>query len=479
MPNGTELNNYITNKINSLIKLNNSGVTIANMSEIINTITDIYKRIYGSDIDISTASADGQYSLAISLLINNILQLVYHMYSSLNPSQATGRILDILCSYSNIQRIGLSQSTAQLWLKNISNTEQTPTSLQFKDVNGNYWTWKNPVNITNKPIFTWKPNEILLITDVTCDEFGPIIALGTNKPYESEFAAGGDINSTIDYGTFLVYQQTDADIGNTEESDESLRARRTQSLGNKSTSILSGLRGSLLNVSGVKDCWIYNNITGAKVTLSDGEAVENHDIYICLRYDDSIILEHTDTTVDKDPIGQVVGNLIYNKLTPGVRTSSYSSLAPTGYSDVLYIQKTEELEYAVYWKVCIPEVPNVRITFACSSEYPLPNTPATAHNAQTDLEKQIVSYLQNYFDSVKIGQTMTSFDIISNMNKANYRTENTGVAFFVTDVKMGEKNESTYLAQLTYFKSSSSNYKFEYDISDLNKPICTLTIAEA
>ena len=61
-------------------------------------------------------------------------------------------------------------------------------------------------------------------------------------------------------------------------------------------------------------------------------------------------------------------------------------------------------------------LPNVKITFACSSEYPLPNTPATSHNAQTDLEKEIVLYLQNYFDNVKIGQTMTYFDIISNMN---------------------------------------------------------------
>lgn len=100
--------------VNDLINITQGGIQIARFDEIRDTLIRSMRNIYGTDIDISPASADGQWVNEISLIINNCLQVIKHAYDMLDPASATGKYLDVLCSYNNIQRILPTKSVAQI-----------------------------------------------------------------------------------------------------------------------------------------------------------------------------------------------------------------------------------------------------------------------------------------------------------------------------------------------------------------------------
>ena len=65
----------MANNINiaNLIQYTAVGVRVATFAEIRNAVIERYKSVYGSDIDLSTATADGVFVNDLSLIISNIL----------------------------------------------------------------------------------------------------------------------------------------------------------------------------------------------------------------------------------------------------------------------------------------------------------------------------------------------------------------------------------------------------------------------
>ena len=82
--------------ITDFIKITSAGVKIADYVQVRAALIKRYRSIYGSDIDVSTASADGIYITNLALIINNILQSVKTMYSNLDVNTANGVYLDHL-----------------------------------------------------------------------------------------------------------------------------------------------------------------------------------------------------------------------------------------------------------------------------------------------------------------------------------------------------------------------------------------------
>ena len=88
----------------SLITITNAGFEVASYPEIREALVQRMKEIYGSDIDVSTGSADGIWIESLSLVINNILQSFLQLNANLNPDTATGIYLDVLSSLTNVIR---------------------------------------------------------------------------------------------------------------------------------------------------------------------------------------------------------------------------------------------------------------------------------------------------------------------------------------------------------------------------------------
>lgn len=330
-----------------LIQFTNGTLQLGSFVQIRNALIKRMKEIYGNDIDISPASADGQYINSIALLFNNIFQTIKKGNDSIDPTIATGQYLDTLCSFNNIFRIEPTNSIAQLYIYNHTGAPYTTNYLTFIDKNNTLWIWDNGgVDITI-PVPTEK-EPCFLLTNVKCEQLGSISAPGANAffkydpinekwdktgsddPHSQTWDRGdlyndSDMNGTIyqciDDNGLWVWQYSNVELGENRETDEGLRSRRYQMLGNNSVTVLEGLKGNLLNINGIKDVYIFNNQAGGDGTvvlniangfkyIADETSLKGHSIYITIRYKEGVVIEDS-----------VIGKLIYDKLTPGISTS--------------------------------------------------------------------------------------------------------------------------------------------------------------
>ena len=140
-----------------LIKFTENTVERASFQQIQESLGNKMKEIYGNDIDLTSTTADGQWIMARSLIIDKMFEVITNLQQSLSPTTARGTFLDIVCAFNNVFRKKQSYSTVQCYVrptnKNIINayekTEGGKTWQEIKciDNNSNIWTWKEYQNV--------------------------------------------------------------------------------------------------------------------------------------------------------------------------------------------------------------------------------------------------------------------------------------------------------------------------------------------
>ena len=323
-----------TTDIKDFVKFDASGVNVASFTEIRSALIEKYKEAYGSDIDLSTSSADGVFVNNISLIMNNILQTMLTLYSNLDVENATGKYLDTLCNLSNITRKDATSSSVSLQITNIgSDTLSNINRLTFLDKSGVAWIYATDESIS---IARNETKEISAI----CEQTGPVEA------------PVGFISAIVQNYPLQIVQKANAIVGRDVETDDELRARRSKALGGNSSTILESLIGSLINVSGIDDVHIYNNNTSSGYTTKDSTEIEPHSIYCVLRIDEAVSVSD-----------ETIGNIIHNKLTPGIRTQEVGETAIENNNGInksyTFVEKAfntaiSESAQTIYWKQAIP-----------------------------------------------------------------------------------------------------------------------------
>ena len=464
----------------NLIQFSNGTLQLASFVQIRNALIQRMKDIYGNDIDVSAASADGQYINSIALLINNIFQSIRQSYNSLDPAVATGQYLDTLCSFNNIFRIAASGSTTSLYVYNHTNTAIDITQLLFVDKNNNLWMWDN-----GGFAITIQPQEYAPIEEVTCTEFGAINAPGAGCYYKkdsnSQWVETQDIDEMdwSDPGLFVdpirsgtlyqcvndnglyVWQYADAAEGNVEETDEALRSRRYQMLGNNSVTILEGLKGNLLNIFGVKDVHIFNNLSSTSVPLSgstyqplsDLTTVLGHSIYVAIRYQENV-----------EVLPSSIGKVIYDKLTPGIATTPIDNNTLYGQDGHLDIPRTDQFTDTISWKICTDKHPTLTINFFANTNYNFPES-----GSYSEIEQRIIDNIKKYTDEVAIDDYLTIPNILTVMQQADI-LKNGMSTFFAQSGHIGsDPDAQKEPAELAYFKYTT--FTFTYTLDGNNKPM--------
>lgn len=344
-----------------LITFNSNGVVIADYQQVRATLVEQFKNIYGSDIDLSTSSADGIYIETLSLIINNILQTVKSMYANLDTRTATGQFLDMLCALTNVMRKPATKSTVYVTVEGLSANESflVGNQLVLLDKNGTTWTCE--------PFTADENGEATVL--VKCDEFGPVRA------------EVGWLYTTVQMlAGVTITMQSEAIPGTWKESDAQLRARRDSVLSMRSTSVLEGIVSSLLNVSGILDVQIYNNDTLATITAKDGTSIPKNAIYIALRKNPNIAIANS-----------VLGSIIYEKKTPGVHTTETTSLT-NGVVKSYNYPTALSISQEVTWKECTPITPTIRIEVTAKNYFV---SGASANSTGNVIAKKVMDYLNN------------------------------------------------------------------------------------
>jgi len=357
-----------------LITFNANGIVVANYQQVRAVITQQFKSIYGSDIDLSSNTADGIYIETLSLLINNMLQTIKTMYSNLDVRTANGKYLDTLCALTNITRRQATKSSVYVTITGLdSNFTFGPgNQLVLLDKNGTTWTCD---------VFTTNLNgEATVLT--FCDEYGPVSA------------PVGWIYTTVEVlGNVTITMNGDAILGSFIESDSELRSRRDNVLSMKSSTVLEGLVASLLNISGIEDCKIYNNDTAASITAKDGTIINKSNIYIILRKTQNIPIEDS-----------MIGSIIYSKKTPGVHTTETTDLTGTlksyNYPNSLGVTQT------IHWKECVRINPTIVVKVQPSEYF------VSGDNASSTSIK-IANDVIKFANGLRISENINMFELQS------------------------------------------------------------------
>lgn len=423
--------------VNEFLKITASGIKFASFADIRNAIIKRYQQAYGSDIDLSTATADGVFINNISLIINNILGVMQTMYSNLDVNTATGIYLDTLCRLSNIIRKEGTKSTAIVTVTNTSSSKITLNdNITFIDRAGNEWTSQ----LSNEDkIFNSRESKSII---ASCKESGPIEA------------PAGWIDKILNINESTVFltvnQSDDAIAGTDSESDISLRARRSQSVGAQGSTVLESLVGELLNVYGIKDAKVINCIDDS--TTVDGASVNAHSIYTVVRINDGQIV--SDDTI---------GDIIYQKLTPGVGTNKFesSTFNLTGvsksYNYSVDIGEDKILgSTTIYWKQASPIAPQISIIIQPFDYFDTGNISydTTERNASGEF-KTIGDELIKYLNDISIGESISTNNILIQTSYADptFKGKPTyNVGTITIDTTTYKDSNNNPLNPLTYYR---------------------------
>ena len=363
----------VYNEFKNFCRITANGLEISTYAEIRNSLIARYKQIYGRDIDLSDASADGQWIAEQALIYNNMLQSLKLIYSQLNPNTATGSFLEMICAFSNVYRRPASKSIASITVQ--FNEETSISSLDVVDGNGTIWSWSSDESES------FEPNKDYTF-QVTCSEPGPVTA------------PAGTINKTAMALSYIksISQPSDAIIGSYKETDASLRARRNLSLAQSSTTINEGLVGSLLALEPIKDVRIYDE--GNQTEANDGTTIPSHAVYVIIKVTGSEVND------------KAVGNIIYQMMTPGILTTESDDSDPASHHSYAY-QVTDSISKTVYWKQATNILPHGSITLKKKDYW----------SDQTILT--IMNELYSYLSNCSIGETPSTFEMLSRLQSVD------------------------------------------------------------
>lgn len=232
------------------------GFVFQTFEEIFNSLAQGYRDIYGSDIDLSQNTPDGQRIGIHAKAVHDAQTALLALYNGWDVDLAQGVQLDRLSAFCGITRRPPTKSS---WDVNVTalSTANLYAGYTIKDEAGQEWERVDALTI---------PAGVTLVTFVS-KSLGAVLGLS---------------GASLDQVTVIPNIQTlapagSAVVGVAEETDYELRTRRLRSLQNPSFSTLGALTTKLLDLPGVIDARVYEN----KTPVMDVDAEINaHSIWV-------------------------------------------------------------------------------------------------------------------------------------------------------------------------------------------------------
>jgi len=221
--------------------LDEGGIHLPSYAERLEDLIAGYRKIFGSDVYIEPDTMDYQLLSIVAKCWDDLGSVLLDNYNSRNPNYATDSALDLLVPLNGIVRKQATSSSAVLTLTGTAGVT-LPAGLQAIDIDSHVWQIQEPVTFNNEGKAT---------ATAYCTETGAIAA---------GIGAINEINTAVVHW-YGVTNEAPAILGNEIETDAQLRKRRSASVSLPSRSIMSGIVGALVNVSGVNSVNVVENRT--------------------------------------------------------------------------------------------------------------------------------------------------------------------------------------------------------------------------
>jgi len=221
-----------------MIKIDENGMTIDSLADILDELIAGYREIYGQDINLNQDSPDGQRLGIEAKARADLQEAALMIYNSFDPDKAHG---DALRRIAKLAGIAQKSGSRSMWeLKITTDRPLTIPEGWTVESSSNVWRTVTPYPLTGPGAF---------VVSFFSQEFG-------NVPG----AAGAqiDIISPI-LGVVDVIAVQPAVPGAAGEKETDFRRRRWQSVQKPSHSTIGGLTAKLLDLPGVIDAVVYEN----------------------------------------------------------------------------------------------------------------------------------------------------------------------------------------------------------------------------
>lgn len=231
-----------------------TGLTVSTSSEIRTQLEDDLKLIYGTDINIDQNSPDGQLIGIITQVATDLRELLVSINSGFDPDQAIGITQDQRVAINSITRAGGSYTTQPIDIVVDATVDLDGLDADFNNPDGVGFT-----------IQDGSGNEFILIDSVTLTAGSHTKNFRAKNIGLVETTVGTITNFvTIILGVVSVNNSSGAlEVGADEETDAELRLRRQKSVAISSQGYLNGIEAAFLDLDGVTDAKVYENVTNA------------------------------------------------------------------------------------------------------------------------------------------------------------------------------------------------------------------------
>ncbi len=245
------------------------GIQTKTLAEIRNEIlngTEGYPgmyQIYGPDINVGPNSPDGQLVNIIAQAVVDMLELCAQVFTSFDPDEAIGTVLDERCAINGVIRRGATYTTQVVQV-----TVDRALTLPGLDT-----APLNPFSVSDAA-----GNQFQLLTTFSFGGAGTqalTFQAAQLGPVETVIGTITQIVTTTLGVTGVNNSAAAASVGLAEETDAQLRIRRANSVSLPSRGYLEGLIGALLDTDGVTEVEVLENDTNS----TDVNGIPGHSIW--------------------------------------------------------------------------------------------------------------------------------------------------------------------------------------------------------
>lgn len=282
------------------------GITAPSYAEILEYLQGQARQIFGSDINLSADTQDGQLIAIVAAAISDANAQAIAVYNSFNPNTAVGVALDSAVKTNGLKRREPTQSTVDLLLVGQAGAV-----------------------ITNGVAIDTFENRWLLPASVVIQTIGQTTVTAIAEEAGDIAAPAGSITTigTPTLGWQSVTNPSAATIGVPVETDAELRARQARSTAIASVSLWEGIIGALLDLPGV------TRVSGVKndTDTPTPDGIPGHSI--------AMIVEGGDV--------QTIGETIFLKKGEGVGTFgdvSITYLDAYGFPNAVYFSRPDVVQ---------------------------------------------------------------------------------------------------------------------------------------
>lgn len=231
------------------------GIIVPGYEDILQQLREAFWSIYGSDVDLSADTQDGQMIAIFARVISDTNQMAEAVYNSFSPSFAQGAGLSSVVKINGIARGVPTRSTATVAVVGVVGTIITDGIVGDNLSLGTQWALTSPITI---------PGAGTINVTATCTEDGATAAgIGT---------LAAILTPTL--GWQSVTNAAAAVPGLAVETDAALRTRQAQSTAGSAQTVLEAIYAAIANLAGVGRLQVYENDSDS----TDADGIPSHSI---------------------------------------------------------------------------------------------------------------------------------------------------------------------------------------------------------